>query len=802
MAEIKTTSAQFYPAYFYLYPALTMKSFYLIITLFFIGHNGIAQDSTKRTRRSFDSALFAENNTLTRSDYLVSLGKVFYVLNSAPVVTESFTSLTSITNHLNDDDSALEIIKERLYQTDRTLNLRNLQMFRTLLADLKERTIECYERLDEYDNKLDSLKKAIRDMRKDTAVGHIFRDSVLRASFAVQLKQLRGKWKIADSVIKQNTTVLINLKSRTSDNKITIEDLLYHADAQLKTIGPRAFEKERRYIWEPRTGRTSRVAGFKKSIESEEKIAAYYFANTHSQRYFLLLTAVLFFYWVFYNFRSLKQMNKQGAIDSFNFRYLNPLPVAASFIFMLNLAPLFDLQAPALYIESVQFLLMTTLTVIFWKHLPHTLFYFWGAFVILFLLLIFTRFFGLPFYLQRWWTLLINTLCLLLGCIVFVRYKLQLKRYKALAFSGGLYIAFQLLAIICNIFGRVTLMQIFGSTAIYAFAQTAGLMVFIQVTVEAFLLQIQSSRIRKNYPQQFESGTIAKNVTRFVTLFAIVLWGIVFTINLNIYTTLTAQLSALLTAPREVGSFSFTFGGVILFLGIIWVAHFLQKYIAYFFGDTGDDAAFDNKGERSRLLVTRLILLIAGFLLAVAASGLPVDKITVVLGALSVGIGLGLQSIVNNFVSGIILIFDRPLRIGDVVEIGDKKGRVKEIGIRSSTLLTPQGAEVIIPNGDVLSHNIVNWTLSNNHIREELSFSIERPGSVEETGTIIKETVLANTNVLQHKEPEILISTLPNQALKIKVYYWCGDISKTEHTHNDLYAAIYNRLQEQGIALL
>src|SRR5205807_639627 len=74
---------------------------------------------------------------------------------------------------------------------------------------------------------------------------------------------------------------------------------------------------------------------------------------------------------------------------------------------------------------------------------------------------------------------------------------------------------------------------------------------------------------------------------------------------------------------------------------------------------------------------------------------------------------------------GIILIFDRPLRIGDVVELGDKKGRVKEIGIRACTLLTPDGAEVIIPNGDILSRNIVNWTLTNNQIRAVISFAVE-----------------------------------------------------------------------------
>jgi len=134
----------------------------------------------------------------------------------------------------------------------------------------------------------------------------------------------------------------------------------------------------------------------------------------------------------------------------------------------------------------------------------------------------------------------------------------------------------------------------------------------------------------------------------------------VFTTNLNIYETLSDTITQFLTLPRTIGSFTFTLSGALLSVGIIWIANFLQKYIAFFFGDVGDDASFDNKGQRSRLLVTRLILLTLGFLLAVAASGLSMDRITVVLGALGVGIGLGLQSIVNNFVSGIILIFDVP----------------------------------------------------------------------------------------------------------------------------------------------
>ena len=241
---------------------------------------------------------------------------------------------------------------------------------------------------------------------------------------------------------------------------------------------------------------------------------------------------------------------------------------------------------------------------------------------------------------------------------------------------------------------------------------------------------------------------------------------------------------------------------MILFLLIIWTANFLQKYIAYFFGDIGDDAAFDNKGQRSRLLITRLVLLVAGFLLAVAASGLPIDKITVILGALGIGIGLGLQSIVNNFVSGIILIFDRPLRIGDTVEIGDKKGRVKEISVRSSTLLTPDGAEVIIPNGDILSHNIVNWTLSNNYKRIDITFTIDKLISSEDISAGVTAIIETLPDALTRKAPEILINNVTSVSAQLKILFWCKDIARSEYARSEAYGAVYKYLESKEIKIL
>jgi small-conductance mechanosensitive channel len=207
----------------------------------------------------------------------------------------------------------------------------------------------------------------------------------------------------------------------------------------------------------------------------------------------------------------------------------------------------------------------------------------------------------------------------------------------------------------------------------------------------------------------------------------------------------------------------------------------------------------DDRGQRSRLLITRLVLLIGGFLLAVAASGLSVDRITVILGALGVGVGLGLQNIVNNFVSGIILIFDRPVRIGDTVEVGDKRGRVKEIGIRSSTLLTDEGAEVIIPNGDVLSNHIVNWTLSNNHVRVALTFTVDKSVQANFDSKALIEVVKKNPNVLDRRDPEVMVTTTGAKTLEVKVYFWVKDIVKTPYTTGDVRTSLYHYFDEKGI---
>jgi len=804
--------------------AMNSKCFYgLIINLLFCMGSATAQDSSTRhydtarhelrrdslrpdsaRRRYFDSTLFADDNVLTNSDYLIHIQKVFETLNKVPVLATAFYKLNDVKIKLQESGAALAVIRERLTSNERSLNIRNLQMFHALLLAIEENDKAYMDDLNTYDDKLDKLKKEILNLRKDTAIRHIFRDSVLRKTFVVELKELRTKWRATDSLVRFANTNIDALKAIASSNTVNTTELTYQTDFALSKTGPRAFSKEAGFLWEKDTASHRSFSfrdRFRKSTNNDNQVVKFYFANTRNKRIWLLLTGLLFFSWVVFNYRSLRKKGRLEAITKFQFKYIRPLPIAASLILILSLAPLFDLDAPAIYIEMCQFLLMLILTAIFRSKWPRNIFYYWCAIVLLFLLLSLTRIAGLPYYIQRWWVLFINTGAIFIG-LFFWKQLRKAPADKIIFFGTALYILFNFLAVTSNLFGRLTLTQIFGYTSIYAFAQVLSLPVFIRLINEAFLLQILSSRIRKDYPEDFDVANISKGVDRLAMVLAIVIWVITFTTNLNLYNFVYAQLEYFFTTQRVIGSISFTFGGILLFLVIIWMANFLQKYIAYFFGDTGDDASFDNKGQRSRLMITRLVLLIAGFLLAVAASGLPMDKITVVLGALGVGIGLGLQGIVNNFVSGIILIFDRPLRIGDTVEVGDKKGRVKEISIRSSTLLTPDGAEVIIPNGDLLSHNIVNWTLSNNHIRAEFSIMADSFPDYDEIKKGFMEIIKGNSSVVSQRTPEVLFTYLKGKTVQITFMFWCRDVTVVDVAKSRITKQVYALLEQKGINIV
>lgn len=163
-----------------------------------------------------------------------------------------------------------------------------------------------------------------------------------------------------------------------------------------------------------------------------------------------------------------------------------------------------------------------------------------------------------------------------------------------------------------------------------------------------------------------------------------------------------------------------------------------------------------------------------GFVLAFGAAKIPFENIAIIFGAMSVGIGFGLQNIFNNLVSGLIIAFERPIQVGDVIQIStlNLMGEVKEIGIRASTVRTFDGAEVIVPNGNLISNEMVNWTLSDQRRRQEILVGVKYGTDTNKVLEILNSVVPKQNNVLKNPGPFIIFLGFGDSSLDFRVLFW------------------------------
>jgi len=181
--------------------------------------------------------------------------------------------------------------------------------------------------------------------------------------------------------------------------------------------------------------------------------------------------------------------------------------------------------------------------------------------------------------------------------------------------------------------------------------------------------------------------------------------------------------------------------------------------------------------------------------------GFDANRFTLLAGAFGVGIGFGLQSIVNNFISGIILLTEQPVQVGDTIEMGEIFGEVQRIGIRSSTVRSFQGAEVIVPNADLISEQVTNWTLSDRKRRVEISVGIAYGSDPDLVLGILSEVALGQDGILPDPEPYALFCGFGESSLDFEVRAWTDEFDNFLRVKSALCAKIVGAIQAAGLEI-
>ena len=202
--------------------------------------------------------------------------------------------------------------------------------------------------------------------------------------------------------------------------------------------------------------------------------------------------------------------------------------------------------------------------------------------------------------------------------------------------------------------------------------------------------------------------------------------------------------------------------------------------------------------------INRLVhygLVLVGFMLALSTLGVELRNVTILAGAFGIGIGFGLQNIVNNFVSGLILLFERPVKVGDVIQVGDQRAVVRKLGLRATVVQTFDRSEVIVPNSELVSSRVINWTLSDRTVRVVVPVGVAYGSDVPRVMGILEEVARGHPSVRTDPEPQVLFVGFGDSSLDFEVRVWINNLDERLQVMSDLHREIERRFTEAGVEI-
>lgn len=200
--------------------------------------------------------------------------------------------------------------------------------------------------------------------------------------------------------------------------------------------------------------------------------------------------------------------------------------------------------------------------------------------------------------------------------------------------------------------------------------------------------------------------------------------------------------------------------------------------------------------------MVKYLLLVVGFVVILQTAGINLSSLTILLGALGVGIGFGLQNITNNFVSGLIILLERPVKVGDRIEVGDVAGDVVDISMRATTIITNDNISIIVPNSEFISGTVINWSHTDRSVRFNFPVGVAYREDPEVVRKVLLEIALNNPGVLKDPKPDVLFSEFAESAMKFNLRIWTRDyINRPGVLKSQLYYEIARRFREEGIEI-
>lgn len=375
-------------------------------------------------------------------------------------------------------------------------------------------------------------------------------------------------------------------------------------------------------------------------------------------------------------------------------------------------------------------------------------------------------------------------------------------RRKLLIFAMRLAVAVMALAQLANLFGFYKLTQFLSVLCVYSTFIAIAVFTALRVLTLLFLAAVNTPAAENLAMVRMHREGIARWTPRMMQWAGVLIWLGVTLDLLQARDALNQRISDLLDFNIAGKASNITLGSVLAFFAIVLGGFALSSALRFLLREELLKRLHLKRGIPELISTTlHYLILLLVFLFAVNAGGVALNKFTVITGALGVGVGFGLQNVINNFVSGLILQFERPIRVNDVLEVDATTGTVTRIGIRSSTIQTFQGAEVIIPNANFISGKVINWTLSEAKRRLEFPVGVAYGTDPKLVKELLERPAIQHADVLTSPEPEAFFMGFGDSALNFELRFWVMQDSNTVKVKSEVALEVMRLLDEAGIEI-
>ena len=333
----------------------------------------------------------------------------------------------------------------------------------------------------------------------------------------------------------------------------------------------------------------------------------------------------------------------------------------------------------------------------------------------------------------------------------------------------------------------------YASIGVYVLLMVFQSLVAFSLLLRPLSLMRMVSRNRQLIRQRIEMG---------LKILAICLWAVLVFRPIGLFDLLLDSIVKIFSATTSVGTLSVSLGDIMVFVLITWFSFLLARFVNFALREDVFTRVRTGRGVPQAIAgLVRYSLIFLGFFVALAAAGIELTKLSIIAGGLGVGIGFGLQNVVNNFVSGLILLFERPIGVGDIIELPEIWGEMKRIGMRASVIRKFDGSDVIVPNSMLVSDKVVNWTLTDRLRRIEIDVGVEYGTPAQHVIDLLFKVAKSNPKVISDPAPRAFFINFGDSALEFRLWAWVNNFDEGYPVRSELTVAVQEALRQAGISV-